>query len=149
MVEIPVRIPLLKPFTMLLGLAFFIWLALEGDLRYVLTLGSMAVAVGWGQALQRLLGGRQLRLWRFLALMVASGAVAGLVTNLVVLILMAVKTGVHGHGPEFNQTEIDWVIAQLAPWLLIATLIGLGIGLIVGSTTVSHRHGEGSGRESR
>ena len=149
MVQIPARIPLLKPFTVLLGVAFFIWLALEGDLRYVLTLGCLAVAVGWGQTLQRLIGGRQLRLWRFLALMVASGAVAGLVTNLVVLILMAVKTGLHGHGPEFNQTEIEWVMAQLAPWLFIATLIGLGVGLIIGSTTVPVQQREESGHELR
>ena len=146
MVQIPARIPLLKLLTILLGVAFFVWLALEGDLRQVIGLGSLVVAVAWGQLWQRLFGGRQLRVWRFLALMVVSGALGGLVINLVVLILMAVKTGVHGHGPEFSPAEIDWVIAQLGPWLLIATLIGLGLGLIVGSTTVPVGRVEESGR---
>ena len=133
MVHIPTKIPLLRILTIVLGIGTFIWIALEGDLTNVLLMGIGAVVVVCGHVWQRLFGGRALRLWQFLGVMVATGLSAGLLANVAVLTLMAVKTGLHGHGPEFTDGEIRWVVAQMPLWLFIGTLLGLGTGLVVGS----------------
>lgn len=133
MVHFPEKIPYLRPFTILLGLAVFVWMALEGNLTYSLIMALWSVLVGWGHLLQRFLGGRTMRLWRFLLTMVATGLAGGLIANLAVLTFMAIKTGLHGHGPEFSDYEVIWVIGQMPLWLVVGTLLGLGLGLVFGS----------------
>jgi hypothetical protein len=44
---------------------------------------------------------------------------------------MAVKTGLHAHGPEFTPAEINWVLQQTPIWTAAGLLAGLGLGQIV------------------
>ena len=55
---------------------------------------------------------------------------AGLGFGLLTLLIMAVKTGLHGHGPEFSPAEISWVIDQIPLWSLVGLLAGLGVGIV-------------------
>lgn len=135
MVLFPARIPYLRFLTLLFAIGVFVWLALEGDLTYALTVGISSVVIAWCHLLERLLGGRAWRLWRFLAILVIAGLAGGLTANVAVLAAMSIKTGLHGHGPEFTFQEVRWVIDQLPLWLIIGTLLGLGLGLVLGSTT--------------
>jgi hypothetical protein len=58
------------------------------------------------------------------------GLFIGLGSAFMTLILRAVKTGLHGHGPEFSQAEIEWVIGQIPLWTLAGLIAGLGLGLL-------------------
>ena len=58
------------------------------------------------------------------------GLVLGAGSGLATLIFMAVKTGLHTHGPEFSQAEIEWVLGNLTLWTAVGLLVGLGLGLI-------------------
>jgi hypothetical protein len=59
------------------------------------------------------------------------GLALGAGTVLTTLFLMAVKTGLHAHGPEFSAADINNVWQQLALWSLVGLLGGLGLGLLL------------------
>ena len=44
---------------------------------------------------------------------------------------MAIKTGLHAHGPEFSGSELDWVLQQIPMWALVGLLGGLGLGFLL------------------
>jgi hypothetical protein len=49
---------------------------------------------------------------------------------LMTLMLMALKTGLHAHGPEYPTDQIFWVWRQLPLWAGVGALAGLGLGLL-------------------
>jgi hypothetical protein len=59
-----------------------------------------------------------------------SGLALGAGSGLLSLLFMAVKTGLHAHGPEFSQAEIAWVWNGMLLWTTVGLLVGLGLGLI-------------------
>lgn len=87
--------------------------------------------LGAAYFLQHFLGGRTLSSRRWLLLAAASGGLMGLTLGLLALLFMAMKTGLHGHGPEFSPAEINWVLGQLPLWTAAGLSAGLGLGLIV------------------
>jgi hypothetical protein len=127
---IPQKIPGLKWLTVIVGLYGLGWLSLEGAIGQVIPLAVGIGLLGAGYATQRLLGGRELIPSRWLLFCAAMGALLGLGCGLLVLILMTVKTGLHGHGPEFTTAEIQWTISQLPLWTLAGLIGGLGLGLL-------------------
>jgi len=46
------------------------------------------------------------------------------------LFLMALKTGIHAHGPEYTMAEVAWVWRQLPLWVAAGTLAGTGLALV-------------------
>lgn len=128
--SLPHRIPGLRVATLLLAVYGLIWIPLEGDLRRVTVLGVWATAVAILTIMQRWLGGRTLPMTAWLGAASLAGVVAGAGSALLTLFLMALKTGLHGHGPEFTPQQIAWVWGQLPVWALAGGLIGLGGGLI-------------------
>jgi hypothetical protein len=127
--HMPERIPGLKLATLLVAVYAVVWIALEGNLSRVvlLALGMTLVLLGHGS---RRLWGRRLsrRDWLFFSGLLGLALGAG--SGVLALILMAVKTGLHAHGPEFTAAEIGWVVAQLPWWLAGGALAGVGAGLI-------------------
>ena len=65
-----------------------------------------------------------------MALSAAVGLAYGVGLALLTLLLMAIKTGLHAHGPEYGGREIVWVWNQLPLWAGVGVLVGLGIGLL-------------------
>ena len=59
------------------------------------------------------------------------GLAMGAGTVLMSLFLMAIKTGLHAHGPEFSPAEITAVWQLLPLWSLVGVLAGLGAGLLL------------------
>ena len=127
---VPQRIPGLKWLTVIVGLYGVVWLSLEGAVGQVMLLAAGLALLGAGYVTQRLLGGKVLAPGRWLLFSAALGALLGLANGLLALILMAVKTGLHGHGPEFTAVEIEWVISQIPLWSLAGLIAGLGLGLL-------------------
>lgn len=129
------KIPLTIPyFRLVLGLTLaygFLWMALEGELWRDLVLAAAVTLLVTGYAMTRISGGRTLSVRRFVIVAVAAGLVAGVALPLVTLFLMALKMGIHAHGPEYATREIVWVWRQLSLWSIVGGLVGLGLGLLV------------------
>lgn len=129
-VKIPQMVWLHKA-TTVLTLYAFIWIALEGAIWSVMALSLGVTVVGAGWLVQRWLSGRVVAGWLFLVGTAVLGGVLGLLLNWVGLFFMALKTGLHAHGPEFNVLEIGWLMAQRPLWATVGFLVGIGTALIV------------------
>jgi len=114
----------------IVGVYSVVWIGLEGALWQVVLLAAGLALIGALYLLQRLFGGRQLTLRRWLCLCAGLGIASGLTSALLSVTLMAIKTGLHGHGPEFTSVEIEWVTNQLPLWTLAGLLAGLGVGIL-------------------
>ena len=127
--RIPERFPGLKPATFLVGAYGVAWIALEGNLGrvLVLALGISALALVYGS---RRLRGRTLSRRAWLGFSGLFGLALGAGSALLALVLMALKTGLHAHGPEFSPAEIGWVVGQLPWWTAGGLAAGLGLGLV-------------------
>jgi hypothetical protein len=128
--HVPVKLPGLKAGLILLAVYVVVWIPLEGNLWRALLLGVWSCAVGLGHLIQQHLGGRSFSAWPWIGLWAGSGLLLGLGSGVLTLAAMAMKTGLHNHGPEFSRAEISWVIAQTPVWTGAGLLVGLAIGLL-------------------
>jgi hypothetical protein len=129
--QIPSRFPGLRLFSILVAIYAAVWISLEGAKQQVILLAIAFMLVITGYLVQRYLGGKQLSARRWLLYSAGLGVIIGLGSAFLTLIFMAVKTGLHGHGPEFTQAEIEWVIGQIPLWTLTGLIAGLGLGLLM------------------
>lgn len=127
--EIPERIPGLKVATLLLVVYAAAWIALEGSLGGVLLLAVGVSGVALGHGLQQMRG-RAFSPAGWVAFVGFLGLALAVGSTVLVLLLMALKTGLHAHGPEFSRGEIGWVLAQFPWWVAGGVVAGLGMGLI-------------------
>ncbi len=130
MIRIPEKFPRLKGITILLGIFAVTWISLEGRLPQIVLMGVGVTAVSMLHLMQNKLGGREIKVGSWVGLTAVFGTLAGLISVGITLIFMAVKTGLHGHGPEFTLAEIEWIIQQLPLWGTIGLLCGSAIGFI-------------------
>ena len=128
--HIPPKVPGLRIFTVLVGLYAVVWISLEGQLGRLLLLAASLSLVAGGYAVQRLLGGRTLSKGQWLVVSAGIGFLLALAAGLLALLLIAVKTGLHSHGPEFSAEEFDWLLRQIPIWAVAGALAGLGLGLL-------------------
>ncbi len=127
---LPSHIPYLKSAALLVGMYAAVWSALEGALLYDLLLAVSALALFMAWLVTDRIGGRALPPGRAVALAIAAGAVYGTGVALLTLGLMALKTGLHAHGPEYSTAQIVWVWRQAPLWAVAGALAGLGLGLV-------------------
>jgi hypothetical protein len=128
--HLPDRVPGFKWLTILVSIYAVIWISLEGDLSQVLLLSAGVILLLAGVIVRRFLAGRTYSLLTWLGLCAGGGAILGLLFGILSLALMAIKTGLHGHGPEFTPDEITWVISQIPLWGLIGLLVGAGLAAL-------------------
>ncbi|HMT20044.1 MAG TPA: hypothetical protein PKE20_02165 [Promineifilum sp.] len=121
---------LLKSASAATGLYAIVWLALEGSVARDLLLAIPLSALGMYSILARFLGGRTLSPSRLIALSSFAGLAYGIGLALMMLFLMALKTGLHAHGPEYMPAEVAWVWRQLPLWGSAGALAGLGLGFL-------------------
>lgn len=107
-----------------------VWISLEGSLLRVIMMGTATAVLLLGHGWQRWLGGKQVGRGVGVLVTAVSGVLLGGGSGLLSLLFMAVKTGLHAHGPEFSQAEIVWVWQMLPLWTAVGLLVGLGVGLI-------------------
>lgn len=127
--KIPAHIPGWRAAAALLGLYAVLWLALEGDLRIDLALSALFLIVAIWHLARRYLAGQTLALSRWLAITAAIGLAFGTGLVLLTLFFMALKTGLHAHGPEYTPSEVARLWSRLPVWSVAGLLGGLGLGL--------------------
>lgn len=133
--QIPNKLPGLRWPVIALSLYGVVWISLEGALWQVMVMGVGITAVSVLYLVQRLLGGRRLSVAGWLAITAVLGTATGAASVLMTLAFMAVKTGLHAHGPEFTPTEITWTLAQLPLWSIIGLLVGTAVGFLTAGLT--------------
>ena len=128
--NVPAKIPGWRWLAAVVGLYGLIWIALEGALWQLILLAAGLSLLSVLYLLRRFLGGRYLSTRRWLLLCAALGGAAGPGCALLALALMVVKTGLHGHGPEFTLAEIQWLVGQIPLWAIAGSLAGLGLAML-------------------
>lgn len=124
------HVPGFKWLVVLWTVTAVVWSVLEGDFGRVLFFGFLTTLTGLVYLFQRSMGGRRFSAVRGLVIMAMWGLALGAGTALMSVLLMAVKTGLHGHGAEFTVSEIGVVWGQLPLWSVTGLLAGLGLGLL-------------------
>lgn len=127
----PKKVPGLKWLTVITAFYGVVWIGLEGNLGRVIVLGTAAAVILVGYLMPRFLGGRTLSITGWLAVIGGGGLLAGLGSGLLTFFFMALKTGLHGHGPEFRPAEIEAVLSMIPLWGTAGLLAGLGVGVLV------------------
>ena len=128
--RVPEKIPGLKWATAVLAIYFALWISLEGMLWRVVVMGIGATAVSLLHLCQKYLAGHRLSWQKWVGLTAVLGLLFGLGSGTLTLLFMAVKTGLHAHGPEFTLTEINWILQHIPLWSLVGLLAGSGLGLL-------------------
>ncbi len=126
----PEKIPGWKLLIGLWAVYTAVWISLEGSLVRVIIMGTATAVLLLGHGWQRWFGGKQVARGVGVLVTAVSGAILGGSSGLLALVFMAVKTGLHAHGPEFSQVEIAWVWHMLPLWTAVGLLMGLGLGLL-------------------
>ncbi|MBK9050843.1 MAG: hypothetical protein IPL78_07995 [Chloroflexi bacterium] len=129
--QLPDKLPGLRLLTVLLAGYFALWISLEGDLTQTVILAVGSCVLAAAHLIQRWGRGRVLAGWFWLIGMTLTGLLVGVSTIFATLAFMAVKTGLHAHGPEFTPSEIAWVWNQLPLWTIIGTLTSLGLASLI------------------
>jgi hypothetical protein len=115
----------------LLGAVILVWLTIEETREFgVLVISGLICTWGAAYFLYRTkLGRRQMVLWH-----VAVGGMAGLLLAPLAILLMALKSGIHGHGtPDFTPGQLQAILSRARIYILAGILIGAGSGLLRGN----------------
>jgi hypothetical protein len=128
--QIPAKLPGLKILTIAWAVYGIVWISPEGVVWQAVVLAGLTTAVLLGHLAQKVVGGRLVDRGWWLVGTAVTGALFGLLTGWLTLFFMALKTGLHAHGPEFTPTEINWVVAQIPLWTAVGLLGGAGLGLV-------------------
>lgn len=115
---------LLRLLALLLGVIILFWLSFEDQSEYAVLLLSTAVCAWWAaRFLVERPSGRTTVLIRHIIIC----TLAGLAIAPVAILLMAFKSGIHGHGsPDFTAWQIQSVLSR-TPFLTVGGLL-LGVG---------------------
>ena len=127
----PTKVPGLRWLTILTAVYGIIWMSFEGDLRLVTMMGTAVSLTVNGYLMQRFLGGWPLQFAGWLVVMGTVGLLVGFGSSLLTLVFMAIKTGLHGHGPEFQPPEIEQIVGLIPLWGAAGLVAGLGMGVLI------------------
>ncbi|MDX1412898.1 MAG: hypothetical protein R3293_01845 [Candidatus Promineifilaceae bacterium] len=126
----PKKVPGLKWILIIYAAAAVVWAVLEGNLGWTVLLGFLTSSILVGWMIQKILGGREISISVWIAAAAFTGLLWGIGGSVFTLFYMALKTGLHAHGPEYSGLEVNWVIQQIPFWAAAGLLGGVGIGLL-------------------
>lgn len=113
------------------GLYFLVWTQLEGNFRNVILLGvAGAFLAGW-TIWRRWIAQRIATQTQFAIALSALGLAIGLAIPLMILLGMAIKQGLHGHGPEYTTAQVAAITQSLLWAGLVGLLFGVAAGLLL------------------
>jgi hypothetical protein len=112
---------------LILGFGILIWLPVEDQSELGVLIASGAICT-WFATRLLITAPQENRQLILRHVLVGSGS--GLLFAPIALILMAVKSGIHGHGtPDFSVDQMQSVISRIPFFVLSGFLIGLGSGV--------------------
>ena len=112
---------------LILGFGILIWLPVEDQSELGVLIASGAICT-WFATRLLITAPQENRQLILRHALVGSGS--GLLLAPIAIILMAVKSGIHGHGtPDFSVDQMQSVISRIPFFVLSGFLIGLGSGV--------------------
>jgi hypothetical protein len=106
-----------------------IWIPLEDETTFWVSAFAIFISIFLGAALltnRQVLGG-----WRWVSRGAFIGAVAGLAVVPLAIGLMALKSGIHGHGtPDFSVAQVQRVFGLLPYAVFTGIASGLSVALL-------------------
>lgn len=123
---------MLYPAALIVYLVYFlVWTQFEGNITAVSILGGgAAFLIGWTvwrRMRSTSLARTRLRATIILALV---GMICGVLTPLLILVGMALKMGLHNHGPEYSLAAVAGVVNAFMLTMAAGTLFGAGMGAL-------------------
>jgi hypothetical protein len=117
----------LRLVTLLFGILLLIWLPFEDSrVEWVILLSVLLISLGIAWFLWAYSRTHTLTMWIY----PLTGLIAGCMVVLTALLLMAFKSGAHGHNaPDFTPDQVTRILRSLPAWILGGCLLGLGFGL--------------------
>lgn len=118
----------LKLGALLLGIVILIWIPIEesNEAGVLVLSGLLSAWVG----IWLLQGTHKTKLRTIIKYSIVGGG-AGLLMGMVAILLMAIKTGIHGHGtPDYTPEQILEIISRIPFFVLGGVLIGVGGSLL-------------------
>ena len=112
---------------LILGIGILVWLPVEerSELGVLVISGAICTWSAIWLLSKPVLNDKQLLLRHVLV-----GTGAGLLIAPVAILLMAFKSGIHGHGtPDFTISQMQDVLSRIPYFVLSGFLVGLGSGL--------------------
>jgi dolichyl-phosphate-mannose--protein O-mannosyl transferase len=119
------RIPNLKIMAILLGAALLLWIPFEdSSTRWVRLFSMLICCLGAIYACQKIAPEKQRRWYTYPSV----GLLAGVLVTPTTILLMAFKSGLHGHGsPDFTPTQVSSVLSSWPVWTAAGLLAGLAV----------------------
>lgn len=131
----PGRLHWLRISALCLGILWLFWLPVEENgllAVYLFAVGSSALAV-W-----RMQRAQIWRSWKPGYRIVSLGFLAGFLVAPIAILLMAFKSGLHGHNaPDYTPGQIIVVIQSLPWWLAGGGILGLGWHIWISSASTT------------
>lgn len=127
---LPLPIPGLRQLTIVWGIYAVIWIGLEGSMFRVILMGVSTAVLGIGHWIQRQWEKRPFSFIGWLGKTAVLGIVFGGGSAILTLFFMAMKTGLHAHGPEFTPAQLMWIVRQIPVWTISGGIAGLGLGFL-------------------
>lgn len=117
----------MRVLALVLGVSLILWLPLEDVSERGVVLFASLICSWWAV---RLLFGVYPGVKWFVLRHLFSGVSAGLAVSPVALLLIAFKTGLHGHGTsDFTPEQVQYVLLRAPIWAASGLLISLGLAL--------------------
>ena len=119
---------MLRVFGLLLGIVVLIWLPIEESSVLGVLLISTLICSWMGTWLLRRTANSNMKpILRYLII----GGCAGLLIPPMALLLMAMKSGIHGHGrPDYTFSQMQSVISRLPFFVAGGLLVAAGAGVL-------------------
>ena len=127
----PIRPAWLRVFAFLLAAVILVWLTIEENGEFGVLLISGLICT-WGAVyfLNKINPGRK----QFVLWYIAAGGAAGLLLAPLAILLMALKSGIHGHGtPDFAIGQVQAILSRVPIYIAAGVLTGAGSGLLRGN----------------
>ena len=121
------RLPSLRLAGILLGMAILLWIPFEDSGTIWVRLFSLLVCMLAAITIGSKISLAKRRLWYAWP---AVGLVAGLLVTPTAILLMALKSGIHGHGsPDFTPAQVSAVLSSWPIWAMSGLLAGLAASI--------------------
>src|SRR4051812_1752173 len=132
MLTIPGKSKWLRLVTILYGMFTFVWMGTEDSIWLAAVLGFGFTLLCVLHGIFRVWQGRLFapRLW--IPATIALGAITGAGASLSTVLIMLMKTSLHGHlYPDYPFPVLAGIIERLPAWTLAGALVGLALALLL------------------
>ena len=128
------KVPILRLLALGFGITLLLWLPVEDTSPFITIIFAACLDLAFSLRLGRRWRGNP---WPGIPLL---GLLAGLAITPTTILLMAFKTGLHGHGfPEYTPAQVSGVLAATPLFVFAGLLVSLGVTIFLTKSSRNER----------